>query len=203
MNKEMFLTGLCERLSKLPQDEIKEQLAFYSEMIDDRVEDGLSEEAAVAEIGPVDEIAKQIMSEIPLSHLVRTKVSSTHRTASGRSRKTWKTVLLIVGAVVWVPLLIAVLAVLLSLFIAIWAVVISLWAVFLALAASALACIPGAVILLVKGNPLGALAAIGAGLLCAGLAILMYFACLAITRGIARLSKKMVWKVKSLLISKS
>ncbi len=42
-------------------------------MIDDRVEEGLTEEEAISEIGTVNEILSQIIEEIPLSKLVKEK----------------------------------------------------------------------------------------------------------------------------------
>jgi uncharacterized membrane protein len=101
MNRAEFLYALREKLSGLPLDEIEERLSFYEEAIDDRMEDGYSEEDAVAGIGTPEEIAEQVISEIPLSRLVREKVGVK------KQRRTWQTVLLAVGAVVWVPLLIA------------------------------------------------------------------------------------------------
>ena len=61
MNKQEFLTELRQGLSGLPQNDIEERLAFYGEMLDDRIEEGLSEDAAVAEIGDADEIVRQIL----------------------------------------------------------------------------------------------------------------------------------------------
>ena len=202
MNKEEFLNELRLRLSGLPQEETRDRISFYSEMIDDRMEDGVPEAEAVAEIGTPEEIGQQILSDIPLSRLVREKVASGREPSSGRSRKTWKTILLIAGSVVWIPLLVAFLSVLLSLYIALWAVVISLWAVFLALAAAAVGCVPGTVWLLVTGHSLSALGTIGTAVLCAGLAILMFFACLAATRGVLKLTKKLLLKIKSAFIRK-
>ena len=63
MTKLKFLLALNERLSSLPRTEVEERLGFYSEMIEDRMEEGLSEEESVACIGSVDEIAAQILSE--------------------------------------------------------------------------------------------------------------------------------------------
>ena len=74
MGKAEFLEVLRRKLTGLPQAEIEERLAFYNEMIDDRIEDGLTEEEAVAEIGPVEDVVNQIMAEIPLTTLVREKV---------------------------------------------------------------------------------------------------------------------------------
>ena len=77
MNKQAFLEELTRRLSGLSQSDLEERLAFYGEMIDDKVEDGLSEEEAVAGIGSVDDVVSQIMSEIPLSRLVKEKCDFT------------------------------------------------------------------------------------------------------------------------------
>ena len=44
MTKKEFLSGLRKKLSGLPQEDSEERLNFYSEIIDDRVEEGLSEE---------------------------------------------------------------------------------------------------------------------------------------------------------------
>ena len=53
MTKLQFLLALHDKLTGLPRDEVEERLNFYSEMIEDRMEDGLSEEEAVAAIGSV------------------------------------------------------------------------------------------------------------------------------------------------------
>ena len=48
MDKHTFLTDLRGALSGLPQDDIEERVGFYGEMIDDRMEEGMSEEEAQA-----------------------------------------------------------------------------------------------------------------------------------------------------------
>ena len=54
MNKQAFLERLRKALSGLPPKEQEERITFYSEMIDDRMEEGLSEEEeAVASIGTI------------------------------------------------------------------------------------------------------------------------------------------------------
>ena len=67
MSKTDFLIKLREMLLGLPQEEISDRLMFYGEMIDDRIEEGLAEEEAVAEVGSVDEIAAQILEETSVS----------------------------------------------------------------------------------------------------------------------------------------
>ena len=111
MNKKEFLDQLRSKLSGLPQDDIEERVSFYSEMIDDRVEDGISEEDAVKDIGPVEEVVDTIMSEIPLSKLVKTKVKPRKNTPG------WAIALIIIGFPVWFPLLISIAAVVFSIYI--------------------------------------------------------------------------------------
>ena len=196
MNKTQFLDELKRRLTGLPQSDLDERLEFYSEMIDDRMEDGLSEEEAVAEIGSVDEIVAQIMADIPLSKLVKEKVKQR------RGLKAWEIVLLVLGSPVWLPLGIAAFAVCLSLYVVLWAVLVCFWAVDLALAVSALGGIAAAVFFAIKGNLAGAGVMLGAAILCAGLAILVFFGCRALTKGLLWLTKKMLLGLKSLFIGK-
>ena len=47
MTKHEFITQLRDRLSELPEREVEERLSFYVEMIDDRIEDGRTEQEAV------------------------------------------------------------------------------------------------------------------------------------------------------------
>ena len=196
MDKAHFLDELKRRLSGLPQSDLDERLLFFHEMIDDRVEDGLTEEEAVAGIGSVDEIVEQIMAEIPLSRLVKEKVKQR------RGLKAWEILLLVLGSPVWLPLLIAAFAVCLSFYLVLWAVLISVWAVDLSLALSAAAGLFTAFYDLVNGNPAGAAFVLGAAMLCAGLAILLFWGCLELTKGLLRLTKKLLSGIKAMFMRK-
>ena len=74
MNKENFILELKKSLSELPEKEVDERIAFYTEMLDDRIEEGLSEEEAVAAVGTVDEIVAQIIAETPLVRVAKEKL---------------------------------------------------------------------------------------------------------------------------------
>lgn len=65
MNKEQFLSELSRRLDGLNGNDLYRTLEYYAEMIDDRVEDGMSEEAAVAALGDLEAIAREIMQDAP------------------------------------------------------------------------------------------------------------------------------------------
>ena len=196
MNRQEFLTRLDQGLSGLPRDDVQERLTFYNEMINDRMEDGLSEEEAVAAIGPVEDIAAQIIAETPLPKIVRERITPK------RSLRVWEIVLLILGAPLWIPLLIAFFAVILSVFVVIWAVIIAFWAVFAAILLSSVACLAAAVWLIFRGGLIPASAAFGACLVLAGLAIFLFFACVTATKGAVLLTKKLALGIKSLFIRK-
>ena len=196
MNKQEFLCELQAALNGLPHDNIKESILFYSEMIDDRTEDGMSEDEAVADIGSVDEVASQIIAEVPLLKIAKEKIKPK------RKMKAWEIVLLCVGSPIWVSLLIAAFAVILSLYIALWSIIIALWAAFGAIVGGAVGGILGGVLFIVTGNVYSGITMIAAGLVLAGLSIFAFFGCKAATRGILVLTKKLALGLKGLFIRK-
>ena len=196
MNKQEFLAQLRKGMSGLPKDDIDERLTFYSEMIDDRMEDGVPEETAVCEMGTVDEVISQIIADIPLGKLVKEKIRPK------KKFKAWEIILLVLGSPVWLPLLTAAFAVIVSLYVVLWSVVITFWAVFVSFAACALAGIAAGVHFAVHGNGLTGIAMIGAGIVCAGLSIFLYFGCKAATKGVLILTKKLAIRIKTRFIKK-
>jgi len=64
MRKEEFLTALRAGLTGLLPEGVEKLLEFCSEMIDDRMEDGLTEEEAVAAAGSLDELIQQAKTEL-------------------------------------------------------------------------------------------------------------------------------------------
>ena len=196
MLKQEFLALLRDALCGLPQRDIDERLTFYSEIIDDRMEDGLPEEEAVAAVGSVDEIFTQVVADIPFSKIVKERIKPKRRLTA------WEIVLLALGSPIWLSLGIAAFAVILSLYISLWAVVISLWAVFGSLVGCALGGIVAAIVFACSGNLLTGIAVLGAGTLLAGLSLFMFFGCKAATKGTVLLAKKMALGIKHCFIKK-
>ena len=196
MNKQAFLDELRRALSGIPREDLEERLAFYGEMIDDRMEDGIPEETAVREIGTAEEIAAQVIADIPLTKLVKEKITPK------KKPKVWEIVLLVLGSPIWLSLLIAAFAVCIALYAALWAVIIALWAAFAAMAASGVAGVAAGVFFAAGGNGLTGIATAGAGLACGGLSVFVFFGCKAATKGILILTKKLVIAAKNRLIKK-
>ena len=208
MTKNEFLGALRARLSGLSESDIEEHISFYSEMIEDRIEDGASEEDAVCGIGSVEDIAAQIIADVPLTKIAKERIKPKRRL------RAWEIVLLAVGSPIWFSLGIAAFAVILALYIVLWSLIISLWAVFVSLVACALglsvagiAMIGGpyvfaGVIMASESHVFSGIALIGVGLVCAGLAIFLFFGCNAATKGAILLTKKIALGVKKAFMRK-
>ncbi|MBQ8893779.1 MAG: DUF1700 domain-containing protein [Clostridia bacterium] len=196
MNKQQFLTELARRLQQLPPADIARSLDYYAEMIDDRIEDGLSEEEAVGALGPIEEIAGQILMDAPLTTLVKTK------TTPARRLQGWEIALLALGFPVWFPLLLAAAVMFFSIYVVLWAVVISLYAADLGIATSAIGCIAAGVITALTGNPAAGLVLWGAGLICIGLSMLFFYLAALAAKGAVYCGKAVLRSVKRILIGK-
>lgn len=180
----------------MPNEDIDERLSFYSEMIDDRMEEGLSEEEAVAAIGPVDEVISQIIAETPLAKIVKEKIKPK------RELKAWEIVLIILGFPLWLPLMTVAFVLILVFYIVLWVLVICLWAIEIALWACALFGVAASIAYIARGYVGFGIVLIGAGLFLAGLSVFLFVACKAATVGTARFAKKIARGIKRLFLGK-
>ncbi len=196
MNKQEFLEKLKEGLAGLPQPDVDERVSFYGEMIDDKVEDGLSEQEAISEIGTVESVISGVLSDIPLGALVKKKIKTK------RKLYAWEIVLIILGAPVWLPLLIAAAAVIFSLYVSLWAVIVSLWAASFAVGVTGIALIIPAALHIGRQNALSAVALIGMALCAVGVSLFMIFGCAMASKGVLLLTKKVTVGIKKTLVRK-
>jgi len=182
MNKTTFMEELYHLLKPLPKAERQQHIDYYAEMIDDRMEDGLSEEEAIAALGTAADIAAQILGEVPPKPARRFPI--------------WAIVLIVLGSPLWLMLLLAVAAVLFAViavvaaaFITLWTAIAALYAADLSLLVGFLAGIAGGIFYLIQGLPMPALLFLGGGLVCAGCTVLLFFLCNLLSRLLWRLSK--------------
>ena len=196
MDKLDFLLALAKRLEGLSDADRRASLDYYSEILDDLMENGMTETDAVASLGSVDAIAEEILLDMPLPKLVKAKMKR------GRRMTGLEITLLAVGFPIWLPILIALLAVVFAIYISLWAVVISLYAADLAFAVSTPAGILAAVLLFVQGKAAGGLLLLGAGLVLAGLSILWLFLCNLTAKGMWMLGKLTLRGIKACFIRK-
>lgn len=181
MTKHEFLDKLRQSISEYPSEETNQSLEYYSEMIDDRVEEGMTEAEAVASLGTVETIAQQIKEELPLTTLVKQK---TREKTKGKAMPVWAIVLLILGFPLWGSVVLMIVGTVLSLYLTIWAIDVSLWTVVLAFVSVGVVGIFWSVVSLFQGIPGAALFLLGIGLAGIGLAIFLCLGTILVTKGI-------------------
>lgn len=196
MNKNSFISALRQSLSGLPLEDIEKSIAYYIEIIDDRIEDGLSEEEAVEALGSVEECASEIIAEIPLSKLVKGSLKNKC------SLKVWEIILLIIGAPLWIPLVLSAICIIFSVYISIWSVVVVFYAVSVSFAATGLCGILSFLIPNLSGNIAQILVFSGCGLILLGLSIFMFMLCNLGTKYLCKLIHKTVSGIKSALFGR-
>lgn len=208
MTKEQFLHELQSRLSFLPSSEVAPFISYYREMIEDRMEEGMSERDAVAGLGDIGRIVEVIQYEMPVTSLVVSSVKEKTNEAKAKAESRWPAwgkglviALLILGSPIWLSLLAAGLAVFLGLLAVKLAIIVAVAAVVLAMAVASLAAVAGGCVLLFR-EPAAGVALIGAGLLGIGLTILAYLLAVIIIKGIIQLIKLLFRWVKGLFVKK-
>lgn len=199
MTKTEFLSALEQRLFFLPDEEKQKYLAFYTEGLEDRIEDGMREEEAVADLGDLQAVVEAISAEQPLPALVTAQLRQSRRRAQNQ---TLFTVLTVIGLPFWLPLAFAALLILLSFYIVIWSMIVCLYAVSACFALCAAVGLPAGVMqCFVSGVPTGVML-MGMAITCAGLFLLSLPAVKACTVQLLRFTKWVLKRIKYMFIPK-
>lgn len=192
MTKQEFLTELERALGKLPHAEVEQALAFYDEAISDRMEDGLSEAEAVANLGSIDEIAAQITAETPPIPRAIARANTGSRTLN--------IVLLAVFSPIWVPIALGIAAAALGIYVAIWAVILALWVTDATVVLMPIAGLISLVSLGTAGAAPSGLFALGATLIASGIGLLASFGVFWASRLLFRATRSFARWIASLFV---
>lgn len=114
MDKKEFLKAISNNLKGFDKSEITEILAYYEEIIADKMENGLTEEDAIASLGNIDDITNEIKVNLVLKRSDK-KISN--------SLKSFIIILGICSSPILLPLGIAFAVLFLSLFIVLFALI--------------------------------------------------------------------------------
>ena len=196
MNKIQFVFELSKALEGLPKDDIEEKVMFYVEMIDDRIDEGMSEADAVADVGSPEKIAEEIIAEFSLKKLVKEKIIPKRRL------KGWEIALIAVGSPIWISLGAVALSLVITLYAVLWSLVVIAWAVFGTFAGTAVGGVVAGIIFMATANSTPGILLVGAALVLAGLAIFTFFGCIAATKGGMKLTRKIAIDIKRMFIKK-
>lgn len=205
MTKIEYLNKIRQILGSKRTPEAERSIEYYSEMIDDLTEDGLTIEEAIAKIGTPEEIAAQILngnSDTAQDESIKSDPITGGKVK--RKLKPWQTLLIILTSPIWLSIILALAAVSLSLaitaivlYIVLWSVIISLYAAILGLAASSIAALCAAVIFTATGQFHSALFTFGAALVLAGITMPSFIGMNKLTILVLKLSGKIIGIGKS------
>lgn len=192
MNKEEFILSLRNALSGLGEEEVQKSVDFYTEMIEDAVENGEDEQEFINRLGSVDEISRKIINETPLSKVVKEKVKKRELTTSA-------IILIIVLSPIWFPLGVAVLSVIAAVYAALWSLVAGLFAVFASFALAGLALLVRSPFL-IASVPIKAMLSFGVALFMIGMAVFLFYLSVWCAKWLINLTVFTVNKVKNLIV---
>lgn len=194
MTKNEFLTSLREKLQGLPKEDIDERLNFYEEAINDRIDDGKSEEEAVADLGTVDQIVEEIAKDTKLFKLVKERMKPKRRIRG------WEIAIIICSFPFWFPFVIVGLVLGLVFYFLIWVGVIVSYSCETAFVGGSIT--SGLAFLGYLSEGEMNLSALGCSIACAGLALLFVPACIYATKGTIKFSRFLFTKIKAAFIRK-
>ena len=167
MKKNELLMELRRLTSHLPQEEADRFTQYYSEIISDAMEDGMSEEEAVASVGTIEEISAYIKENNNIQTDLNSKNVGTVENTVNKKKDlpVWAIVLIIIGFPIWFSMLCTAF----SMYMTGWAVIIALFAAVLALFVSGIILIPVAVMM--QDFAL-LMVMLGTGIFCIGLSMM-------------------------------
>lgn len=175
MTKNEYLKQLRRALGRLRRGERLRSLQYFSELIDDKMEEGLSEEQAIAQLESVEAAALRILDEAKSQGQLKRRLTA------------WEAALLVLGFPVWFPLLLTAALVLITIYLLVWVLIAALFLCSVALGFAGLAGVL-ALLFSIWTNPPSAFAALGVGLASAGLGIASFIPLLYLSKAFIRVT---------------
>lgn len=171
--KAEFLSSLRKKINSLPPRDVEETLEYYSEMIDDYIENGYSPEEAVAKMGRVEDIAAQILASPSASKSAFFETPAIKKQPKRKEGDSSMTLLLLIlGFPLWFPLLLTAFCLLLTFPIVLITLAIVLpWSLVVSFGASALALLVATPIICVGEGLAAMLITFGAALVLGALCV--------------------------------
>ncbi len=174
MTKSQFLDRIKAGIASLPQGDKEKYLEYYSEMVDDRMEEGMTEEEAVADIGSTSDIIAQILRKSPSKAQTQNQekpILEKMNEHIDSDTRPWIIAVAVLTSPVWVPILIGLAGGLIGLAAGVFSAIVAFYASAVGVFAAGVACIIKAFFTALAGE---IIAYVGAGLLCMGISLLLF-----------------------------
>lgn len=143
MNKQEYLDTLRAALETKNAANVDGMIEYYDEMICDRMEDGMSEEDAVAALPAVHKVVEDAMLDMPIHKLATARVRESREKAEKKGHGAIWIVLAVLGFPIWFPLAITLITLVLVFMLVLFIFVGVLYIVDISIGASALAVLLG------------------------------------------------------------
>jgi len=199
MNKSEFINKLRQEIRNLPYDEVEKTIAYYEEIISDRMEDGSSEEEAVSSLGTPEAIARDLLANQSFSTIIRHKVED-YKRKNNPENTAAIIVIMILLFPVWFPIAMGALSFIISFFAIIGGVIIALWAISVAIGAAGIAVLIASVFGFATSLIPTGFFSFGTGIALIGLSILAIIASVYATKGIIKLLGVLIHSIKKLFV---
>lgn len=201
MTKREFFDALSDRIRSLPKEEVNRTITYYNEILEDYMEDGMTEEEAVAKLEDVDVIAQRILhSNEPEQPPYSAPAPYGEQAVPPREKKHTGlfVALAIVGFPIWFPLVMAFFSVIFSVIVSLFSIIISLIAIPVGLAAGAIGGVGVSPVLFYTGQTAKGFVMLGGGLICAALSIFSIMLMVWLVKWIWRLIRWICRQVRRL-----
>lgn len=182
LNKAEFLDDLKCKLSSLPKEEREKTVNYYTEMIDDRIESGMGEEEAVAQMESTQTIAERLIPEESKNKTTSEKVFDFIDKFFTKHGYLVVLAILILSFPLWSPIVVGVL-IFVGLFFAFLFAMIALGAICTVVAL-------GIAISFITQSLLSALSALGVSMIFAGVTMLITIGTFKLIRQISDFCKR-------------
>lgn len=202
MNKKEFIERLRREIRNLPYDEVEKTITYYEEIISDRMEDGASEEEAVASLGTPEAIARDLQANQPFSTIIKRKVED-YKERRSSENTALVIVLLIVLFPFWFPVLMSGLGVLVGLFATIGGIIVAFWAASIAIGIGGIGLIISSAFGFATSYIPTGFFSIGSGIALIGLSIIAVIISIYATKGIIKLMGIIIHSIKKLFVRRS
>lgn len=179
MRKQEFMRRLSNCLVLLPETERQATLEFYIEQIDDRIDDGMDEEQAVASLESPEDIAAAILINRDADKDAA-PLEMPHETANNSRKKVpyikiiigiLIIILLIMTGFIWAPIALILIAIPVTIYLGLWGILLSAAACTIGFAFAAVVLISIGIGTFSTSSG-AAISHVGAGIGCIGLGIL-------------------------------
>ncbi len=168
MTKREFFDALTARMKSLPKEEQNRVIRYYNEVLEDYMEDGMTESEAVAQLEDVDTIAKRILLEYAMESHNKAPVEANPVYKAEKYKKQGN-VLMVVLALITIPFWGSILVSLLG---AVFAIAAALFCIPISLGAAAIGCMAMTPVLIFTGQVGKGFFVLAAGLICVALTMI-------------------------------